>query len=155
MRIGLFLASSSELEEDRKEVEIWINRENKRLTKRGVFLELNLWEDFFDAMSQSGLQAEYNKVVEQSDIFVSLFATKVGKYTEEEFSVAHESFKNAGKPKYVYTYFKNVQVSLSDVDEEDFLSLLRFKRRLKELGHYQTAYNSTEDLTRHRGNQPA
>jgi len=28
---------------------------------------------------------EYNKAIEESDIFVSLFYSKVGKYTKEEF----------------------------------------------------------------------
>ena len=93
--IELFLASSSELKTDREQVEIWVGRENKKLVKKGVFLQLNLWEDFLDAMSQTRLQDEYNKVVAQSDIFISLFATKVGKYTEEEFEVAHTHFKKA------------------------------------------------------------
>ncbi|MEO1437156.1 MAG: hypothetical protein AAFV80_16560, partial [Bacteroidota bacterium] len=35
--------------------------------------------------TKDGLQAEYNKAIQHSDIFISLFATKVGKYTQEEF----------------------------------------------------------------------
>ena len=119
--IELFLASSSELKTDREQVEIWVGRENKKLVKKGVFLQLNLWEDFLDAMSQTRLQDEYNKVVAQSDIFISLFATKVGKYTEEEFEVAHTHFKKAGKPKYVYTFFKDVKVNLSEVKMDDLI----------------------------------
>jgi hypothetical protein len=57
----LFLASSRELEEDRKEFEIFINRKNKDWVVKGVFLELLVWEDFLDAVSKTRLQDEYNK----------------------------------------------------------------------------------------------
>ncbi len=79
----LFLASSSELKEDRDQFEIFINRKNKDWIDRGIFLELILWEDFLDAVSQTRLQDEYNKAIQECDIFVMLFATKVGNYTEE------------------------------------------------------------------------
>lgn len=152
--IELFLASSSELEKDRKEVEIWVNRENRKLIRKGFFLQLNLWEDFLDAISQTRLQNEYNKVVAHSDIVLCLFATKVGKYTEEEFEVAHAHFKEPGKPRYIYTYFKELQVNISDVSiVEDLVSLKNFKEKLDGLGHFYTSYKSIEDLNRQLKNQ--
>lgn len=72
----IFLASSSELKEDREEFEKLISRKNKYLVPRGVFLELDLWEDFLDAMSQTRLQDEYNKAIRGCDIFVMLFLLK-------------------------------------------------------------------------------
>jgi len=81
----LFLASSQELEDDRKELEIIINRKNKDWVDRGLFLELVVWEDFLDALSKTRLQDEYNDEIRQCDLFVMLFWTKVGQYTEEEF----------------------------------------------------------------------
>lgn len=54
----LFLASSSDLKEDRKEFEIFINRKNKDWVSRGIFLELIVWEDFLDAVSKTRLQDE-------------------------------------------------------------------------------------------------
>ena len=82
----LFLASSSELQEDRKEFEIFIHRKNKEWVEKGVFLKLIVWEDFLDALSPTRLQDEYNKEIRQCDLFVMLFFTKVGPYTAEEFS---------------------------------------------------------------------
>ena len=35
----IFLASSEELKDDRKEFEIFINRENKEFIKKGIFLK--------------------------------------------------------------------------------------------------------------------
>lgn len=71
--IKIFLASSSELESDRREFEIFINRENNEYIKKNIFLELILWEDFIDAMSATRLQDQYNRAVEGCDIFISLF----------------------------------------------------------------------------------
>ena len=61
--IRIFLASSSELEEDRRDFEIFIGRKNKDWIAKGVFLHLVIWEDFLDAVSKTRLQDEYNKAI--------------------------------------------------------------------------------------------
>ncbi len=142
--IKIFLASSSELKTDREQFEIFINRENNKLIEKGIYLKLELWEDFIDAMSETRLQEEYNRVVRQSDIFVSLFLTKVGKYTAEEFETAFGQFKETGKPL-VYTYFKNAPIDLENITDE-IQSLLAFRKKLEGLGHYRTIYKNTDDL---------
>ncbi|MEM7762299.1 MAG: hypothetical protein AAF298_29915, partial [Cyanobacteria bacterium P01_A01_bin.40] len=139
--IKIFLASSSELESDRREFEIFINRKNKEYIKQGLFLELLLWEDFIDAMSATRLQDEYNKAVAGCDIFVSLFHTKVGKYTEEEFLKALETFKANGKPL-IYTYFNQAKVEITP----QIVSLLDFQKKLSDMGHFYTRYDNIDDL---------
>ncbi len=67
------------------------------------------WENFLDAMSETRLQDEYNKAIRECDIFVSLFFTKTGKFTDEEFDVAHRQFKDTKKPL-IYTFFKKAAV---------------------------------------------
>lgn len=143
--IKIFLASSSELESDRREFEIFVNRENKRLIERGLFIRLEIWEDFIDAMSSSRLQDEYNKVAKNSDIFISLFHTKVGKYTEEEFNEAFGAFEEKGRP-FIYTYFKNGLVDINSISAEGLASLKNFKDKLSDLGHYPTEYDDIADL---------
>ncbi len=96
--IRIFLASSSELRKDRDAFDLYFRQQNDRLRKQGLYLEIVRWEDFLDAMSYTQLQDEYNKEIRNCDMFVSLFKTKTGKYTEEEFDVAHETFKETGKP---------------------------------------------------------
>ncbi|WP_167599175.1 hypothetical protein [Chlorobaculum sp. 24CR] len=49
--IRIFLASSNELKADREAFEIEINRKNKLLKNKGVFLELVNWEDLSAKMS--------------------------------------------------------------------------------------------------------
>ncbi len=141
--IKIFLASSSELKTERDQFEIFINRENNELINKNVFLRLVVWEDFIDAISETRLQDEYNKSIQQSDIFLSLFYTKAGKYTEEEFDAALTNFKKEGKPL-VYTYFKNVPAGTQKLSEET--SLLNFKKRLSQIGHYLTSFENIYDL---------
>jgi hypothetical protein len=131
----IFLASSSELKEDRAEFQIFISRKNNDLVKKDVFLKVILWEDFLDAMSQTRLQDEYNKAIRDSDIFVMLFSTKVGQYTEEEFETAFGQFKVTKKPL-IYTYFKDAATRTGDLDREDLKSLWAFQDKLKGLGHF-------------------
>ncbi len=143
----IFLASSAELEADRNAFEIAINRKNKEWVKRGVFLELVMWEDFLDAMSKTRLQDRYNRAVRECDVFVMLFWTKVGKYSAEEFETAFKQFQATKKP-FVFTYYKSAAPtgSPSAADQD---SLHAFQDKLKALGHFQTAYPNTDALLLH------
>jgi internalin A len=143
--IRIFLASSQELEYDRKEFEIFINRENKYFVEgHGVFLKLELWEDFIDAMSQRRLQDEYNKIVRGCDLFVSLFWTKVGPYTREEFEAAFGAFQETGTP-HIYTYFNETPVEPAKM-LSGAKSLNEFQDTLNKLGHFHTHYKNIDDL---------
>lgn len=141
----LFLASSAELGEDRKEFEILINRKNKDWVARGAFLELVVWEDFLDAMSNTRLQDEYNKAIRQCDIFVMLFWTKVGRYTTEEFETAFGQFQATNKP-FIFTYFKDAQISTCSANKQDLMSLWAFQEKLSALGHFYTVYKNVDEL---------
>jgi hypothetical protein len=147
----IFLASSAELKSDRDQFEIFIGRKNKDWNAKGVFLELGMWEDFVDAMSQTRLQDEYNKAIAECDIFVMLFWTKVGKYTAEEFEHAFKQFKATNKP-FVFTYFKNAPAGGSP-NREDLTSLWAFQDKLKALGHFQTEYQNVDGLLLHFSRQ--
>ena len=98
MTTKIFLASSAELLEDRKEFELLIGRRNKVWKSQSAYLELIVWEDCIDAMAQTRLQDEYNEAIRDCDIFVMLFFTKVGRYTAEEFDTAFGQFKATNRP---------------------------------------------------------
>jgi len=143
--IKIFLASSSELKEDRDGFELHFLRKNKDYSRQGFKVEVLRWENFLDAMSETRLQEEYNEAVRNCDIFVSLFKTKTGKYTEEEFNVAHRSFKDSGRPL-IYTYIMQTNTTNDKRLREDLVSLWNFQDKLSDLGHYPTHYTSIEDL---------
>jgi hypothetical protein len=145
--IRIFLASSTELRADRDEFELYCRRQNDRLRKGGVYLEIVRWEAFLDAMSETRLQDEYNKAILDCDIFVCLFFTKTGKFTDEEFEVAHRRFIDIRRPL-IWTYFKHSEINTGNLREEDLMSLLAFKDKLDKLGHFRTAYENIEHLKR-------
>ena len=149
--IKIFLASSSELKEDRDAFDLYFRQQNDRLRKQGIYLEIVRWENFLDAMSETRLQDEYNKEVKACDIFVSLFFSKTGKYTEEEFETAHQHFQNTKKPL-IYTFFKNAPQNMGDIGDE-IVSLLNFKKKLAALGHFYTSYDHIEHLKRQFNDQ--
>jgi hypothetical protein len=143
-RVEIFLASSKELQKDREDFELYLRQLNDQLSRQDLYLKIVGWENFLDAMSQTRLQDEYNEAVRTSNIFVSLFFTKTGKFTEEEFDVAHRQFQETGKPL-IYTFFKAAPVNTDQLDDE-VVSLLQFKKKLTKLGHFNTGYNNIEDL---------
>jgi len=125
--LQIFLASSAELREDRDAFDLYFRQQNDQLLKEGVYLEIIRWENFLDAMSDTRLQDEYNKAIRKCDIFVSLFFTKTGKFTEEEFNVAFGQFKDSRKPR-IYTFFKNAEIKTGNTRKEDLQSLWAFRK---------------------------
>ena len=84
--------------------------------------------------------------VRDCDIFVSLFFTKTGKFTEEEFDIAYGQFKETKKPR-IYTFFKNANVTTGNIGYE-VVSMLDFKKKLADRGHFPTNYDNIEHLKR-------
>jgi hypothetical protein len=143
--IRIFLASSSELKADREQFKLFISDENVRLNPLDVFLEVVGYENFPNAISDEGLQAEYNKALCACDMAVFLVFSKVGNFTDQEFDAAMASFRSNHTPR-IWTYFKNEALYPESMKEEDIRSLFAFKRKLKDLMHYRTAYNNIDHL---------
>lgn len=99
--INIFLASSNELKSDREDFVWKINRKNKILKHRKLFLNLDVWEDMSAKMSPTRSQDEYNKVIKNGDLFVLLAYNKVGMYTAEEFETAYGAFSVSEKPLFL------------------------------------------------------
>lgn len=142
--IRIFVASSNELKEDRVQFELFIGRQNNHLHLKGLRLEVVQWEYFKDSISNTRLQDEYNEAIRQSDMVLCLFYTKVGKYTSEEFYTAYEIFKAQGRPR-IWTYFKNASIDVGSITNE-INTLLDFKKKLSDLGHFYTEYTSIDNL---------
>jgi hypothetical protein len=136
----IFLASSVELDRDKELFEIFVSKKNKEWHKDGIFLELLTWKDFVDAMSQSRLQNDYIRVIKESDFFVVLFHTKIGRYTEEEFDSAYQQFKLHGHPL-IFTYFRSLEEEA--IEDE---SIIYIKDKIDKLGHFYSLYKNNDDL---------
>ena len=137
-KITIFLASSEELESERRAFENFIFQRCQSLYQDGKFIEVIAWENSIsNAMSQTRLQDKYNKAIRACDIFVALFLTKAGSWTIEEFGIARDQFKKTNQPK-IFTYFKKT------ADKQE--SIKAFWKKLCQLGHFPTVYKNTEDL---------
>lgn len=142
--IKIFIASSSELKDDRDQFRMFISQENDKLHEKGVYLKIVQWENFLDTISDTRLQDEYNNAIKECDIVLCLLFTKIGKYTSEEFDTAYQVFKDKGKPK-IWTYFKNAPVNTGSITD-DINTLLAFKERIRGLGHFITEYTNIDNL---------
>ncbi len=139
--VKIFLASSAELDNDKKEFELFISRKNKDLHSRRIFLELTTWKDFISSMREGRTQDEYNRYIRSSDISIFLFHTKLGRYTREEFDNAHEAFllsKGRYKKPRIYTYFK------TDLNEQP--GITKFREHIDSLDHFFDTYESMDEL---------
>jgi ribosomal protein S15P/S13E len=149
--LKVFLASSFLLAEERIEFERFISRENDDLVEKGIYIKLLIWEKLKASISPTRLQDEYNTYVQECDVFVMLFHSKVGKFTHEEFTTAYNTFKETGKP-IIYTYFKEAKINTKDISD-DILSMLNFKRQIRDIGHFYSTYENTEGLLLHFSKQ--
>ena len=146
-KVKVFLASSQALAQARCRFEIMVNRRNKRWVDEGLFLDLVVWEDYLDALAPGGLQSRYNAEIRGCDIFVMLFADKVGPHTEAEFDAAVGQFTQTGRP-FVFTYCLSDD-SAAAPSEADSASLASFQAKLGELRHYQTGQPNHDGLLAH------
>jgi hypothetical protein len=145
--IRIFLASSTELREDRDALDLYLRQLNDTLSEARKYLRVVRWENFLDAMSETRMQDGYNDAVRSCDIFISLFFTKTGQYTREEFHVAHSHFLDTGRP-YIYTFFKDAEIRTGNLQRADLTSLWDFQEELKALGHFYTRYHNIDHLKR-------
>lgn len=142
--IRIFLASSEELADERKKLRNFISEKNDRYQEMGagIYLKLENWEAMSTAMAAKRKQDDYNQRILESDFFVCLVHTKVGKYTEEEFDLAWATFQQTGKP-HLFTYFKK------DAIDPDAIQPTRsaFKNKLeKTLHHFPDYYTGYAEL---------
>ncbi|MCP4253063.1 MAG: SUMF1/EgtB/PvdO family nonheme iron enzyme [Candidatus Scalindua sp.] len=143
--IKIFLASSGELSKERKEVELFISSENKKLVKNKVFIELVIWEELLHSFRGKRIQDYFNEEMIKCDVVLALFFKKVGQFTKEEFDLAYENLKEGKKPKYLFVYFKSGEISIDEVDEE-VLKIKQLKNEIKKHEQIYGSYNSNEDL---------
>jgi small GTP-binding protein len=144
--VKIFLASSNELKDHRDQFEIFIGRQNKHyMGNQEVFLQVELWEDFIDAMDKNRLQDAYNRTIKECDIFIMLYWTKVGMYTAEEFEIAFGHFKETARPL-VYTYKCTTPVPSDKMNRRESNSLFDFEDKLRELQHFPKRYSNIDNL---------
>jgi len=139
--IKVFLASSEELEQDRRNFGYLVDELNSHYSKRGVKIELLMWERFDSAYNGKRKQDEYNEQIITCDIFIALFYKKAGLYTREEIDCALDEFKKTKRPK-IFFYMKNLEKG-----EQETPDLIKFEEDyFHSLHHYPCRYSSYEGM---------
>ena len=137
----IFLASSAELRKDRDLFGDFVQHLNNHYANRGLFFQLDKWEyfDSLNAFNDNRTQSEYNKHIEACDVFVCLFYTKAGKFTQEEFDIAMGECHKRKLPLFI-----SMRDLEEGVTEED--SLTQFKERLKKMEYFWLSYGTNDKL---------
>ena len=139
--IKIFLASSEELKDDRLAFGNLVRQLDDIYKKRGIHIELKVWEEMDPSLQAKRKQDEYNDVIRECDIFVALFHRRAGEYTREEFNVALEERIKKNIPQ-ILIYCRELRPG-----EQEFPELTEFKQRLdKELGHFWRQYAISDTM---------
>jgi hypothetical protein len=123
--LKVFLASSSELEEERNDIVSTIFEINAILPH--VILKPFRWETGLESGSVSGdnIQGDINPSLDESEIIIVLFYSKPGRFTQAEFERSEISRKK------IFVYFKQGFSPKTEAEAEDYLQLIRFKKKLE------------------------
>ena len=139
--IKIFLASSEELADERIRFGDFIRTLDDTYEQRGFRIKLIKWEDLPKGNDGRPTQETYNEHVRQCDLFVSLFYTKAGEFTLDEYNVANQTQCELGKPT-IYVFLR-----VLDKGEKEDKTLTDFKQNvLGTVKHYWTNYESSDSL---------
>lgn len=137
--IKVFVASSEELENERKEIIVLFDFLNDIFEKRGFRLKYSGWEKIDESMGRERKQQEYNNEIKTCDICLVLYWTKVGDYTNEELETAYNELKEGNKPYKLYIYFKEIGELTPEVQA--------FKASFeKQYGHFYGKFENIDAL---------
>lgn len=144
----ILIASPSDCIQERKAIpEVIYSWNAVNSLKTSAILEPVLWETHSTPELGDRPQAILNKqLVENCDILVGVFWTRLGTHTGESESGTTEEieeFRKAGKP--VLIYFSSVPVHPDSIDVEQYKLLTEYKKRLQKEGLVST-YDSIGDL---------
>ena len=146
----VLISSPDDIESERVKIPEWIqiwNQDNYR-QKRVVLVPLK-WEQ--DAISEMGVDAQISingQLVDQSDIIIGLFWTKLGTETERSQSGSVEEVeRGVNQGKKVQVYFSKQKPEIEKIDPQQFQRLKAFKELCKTRGFYQE-YSDEGELQR-------
>lgn len=115
--IKIFLASSEELRDERKELADLVEHLNFTLNKQDLCIQLVKWEYLDSSMGPLHKQEEYNKELRDCELCMVLFWTRFGMYTKTELDTAYRELCAGNNPKKLYVYFKDGEEISSELKE--------------------------------------
>lgn len=147
-RIPIFLASSSDLSEERKLFNRILEEVNTNIAKpKGLLLEAIVWEDTL--IGKGRPQSKINEDLKQCNLVVLLLWKKwgspTGKYSsgfEEEYEVADENSKD------IWLYFREVTEDMMKDPGKQLEKVLDFKKKIfNEKKYFSSSYIDEHEWT--------
>lgn len=148
----VFIASPSDLEEERAELRRLERALNVNFAIAGIRVRFVGWEEVPPGYGRP--QAQINPLVDECDIFIGMLRRKWGTATgehesgfEEEFERAVTRRKNTGSQPEIALYFASLSEGELDDAGPDLRKVLRFKKRIERehIALYAT-FASPEDI---------
>jgi len=140
--VKLFLASGNALKKDRDEIMLFLANKNQFLVKHGIFLELVRWEFLSSSFSETRKQDDFNKELEESEIFTCLIFDRIGQYTKEEFDKAYQNYKQGKNPRKFYLYFK----TLPKNKQEEAIEVYELRQAIEKDEQIYREYKNPDQL---------
>ncbi len=137
----IFLASSAEMAEERTLLGDIVQEYNDNLAKQNkkVCFSLYKYERDTDSFAEGRKQDEYNHQIANCDIFIMLYSSRIGKFTEEEYDFAYDTFMKNGAP--LCYVFKRTGIK---VEEQHEVSV--FEEKVRSQGQFKSRYENNKDL---------
>lgn len=141
--IEIFLASSKELEEERRMMGNLANTLNTVLKPLGIQVIVVKWEDLDASMGVEHKQEEYNKKLRECEMCMVLYWSNFGEFTKREFDIAYEGLTAGNNPRKLYVYFK-------DGEKEPTQELKEFRDSFPtKYGHFFSTFKNIDTLITH------
>ena len=129
--LRVFLASPSDVLEERELAEEVVGAVNKLIRRLGWHIDLHKWEDTPPGFGRP--QAQINSMVDECDLFIGLLWQKWGQASgqyssgfEEEYERARASRKASGRPE-IWLIFKNVDADKLNDPGEQLKKVIQFQ----------------------------
>lgn len=128
--IRIYLAMADDLQEERLEITELVDRLNRVFGPRQINLELiPHGEDFGN--------------LEDCELCLSLYYSKFGNYSKNDFKFAYESLKEGKNPKKIYVFFKNSP----ELDSKIMQELKEFKESFAtDYGHFFCKFENIDTM---------
>lgn len=140
--VHIFIASSSELKQDRFElVDLLADLNQDTFHQQNLSLRSEIWELWDSSMRSERKEDEYLKKLCICDICIVLFWHTLGEYTLEELNVAVKKMQDGQLPKSVYVFFREPTDAISP---ELAQFMIRFTERYSSIPYFK--YKKYRDL---------
>ena len=135
-KISIFIAGSTELDEEMTRVKATVSDLVQRYGLRGYRLEASNFENHGD------FQTTYDDFIrDEADIVLFILEGSIGRHTEKEFVIAMDSYAKNQRPE-VYVFVKPGKEN--DDAYQHLLGVVRNK--MSEVGQYYVKYTDIDDL---------